>query len=79
MGNIRNTHLTIITPQKEIINPSLPIITSKFRKNRKTKSKDLYITPVNISYKLPKKKLLLALKITNLNIAKFLTNSLRKI
>ena len=79
MGNVRNTYLTIITPQKKITNPSLLIITSKFRRNRRIKFRDPYIIPVNIFYKLPKKELLLALKIINLNIAKFLTNSLKRI
>ena len=68
MGNVRNTHLTITTPRKKTISLSLPIITSKLRKNRRTKFKNLYVTFANISYKLPKKKLLLALKIINLDI-----------
>ena len=79
MGNVRNTHLTITTPRKKTISLSLPIITSKLRKNRRTKFKNLYITPVNIFYKLPKKELLLALKITNLNITKSLANSPKRI
>ena len=79
MEDIRNTYLIITTPQKEIISLSLFIIVSKLRKNRRTKFKNLYVIPANISCKLLKKKLLLALKITNLNTAKFLTNSLKRI
>ena len=79
MGNVRNTYLTIITPRKKITNPSLFIIASKLRRNRRIKSRDLYVTPVNIFCKLPKKELLLTLKIINLNIVKFLINGPRKI
>ena len=66
-------------PRKEITSPSLLIMVSKFRKNRRTRFKDLYVIPVNTFCKLPKEKLLLALKIINLNIAKFLINSLKKV
>ena len=79
MKDIRNTHLTIITPRKKIISLSLPLIASKLRKNRQIRFKNPYITPVNIFCKLPKKELLLTLKIINLNKTKFLTNGLKKI
>ena len=79
MGDIWNTYLTITTLRKKITSPSLLIIVSKLRKNRRIRFRDLYIISVNISYKLPKEELLLALKTINLNTAKFLTNSLRKI
>ena len=79
MKDIRNTHQTIITPRKKIIILSLPLIASKLRKNRQIRFKNPYITPVNIFCKLPKKELLLTLKITNLNIIKSLINSPKRI
>ena len=79
MGNIRNTYLTITAPRKKITSPNLFIIVSELRKNRRTKFRDLYVTLLTLSSKLPKKELLLALKVISLNIFKFLINNLRRI
>ena len=79
MGDIRNIYLTITAPRKKITSPSLLIVTSELQKNRRIKFKNLYVTLLTLFNKLPKKKLLLVLKVINLNIFKFLINSLKRI